>query len=219
MKRSSLVFVLFVIAISLVHSEPRKFTFSSDRTSITMSSGKEKTVLTGHARITSDSIDISADSIDLFGPDFRYARCSGNVTAIDRQQGIKLITENLFYDRVKKHLVIKGYAEMIDQKNSIVVKGNYFESFSDEKITLIQIGVRILKASKNDTLTARSEFARYDRAKNMLDLSGMPVVYKNNDEFRSTRITINLDTDEIKLSGKVSGTIVSSEEKKNKESP
>ena len=213
MKKTSLILFFLTVFVLQGYSEPKKFTFSSDHTSISMSKGQEKTVLTGNAEIISDSIDIRADSIELFGPDFRYALCSGKVTAIDDHQGIKLITQNLFYDRDKKRLVIKGYAEMIDQKNSIVVKGSYFESFSDEKITLIQIGVRIMKASKDSTLTARSEFARYDRSKNTLDLSGMPVVFKDNDEFRSTRITVNLDTDEITLFGKVSGTVVTADAK------
>ena len=213
MKKSSFLLLLFTVCIVQGYSETKKFTFSSDRTSITMAKGSEKTILTGHAEIVSDSLDIRADRIELFGPDFRYAECSGSVTAVDEHLGIKLETETLFYDREKKRLVIKGYAVMIDQKNSIVVKGSYFESFSDEKITLIQIGVRILKASKDSTLTARSEFARYDRSKNTLDLSGMPVVYKDNDVFRSTRIMVHLDTDEITLFGKVSGTVTSTKDK------
>lgn len=211
MKKISLTLVILTVFLTTGFSESKKFTFSSDRTSITMTKGKNKTVLTGKAHIVSDTTDIRADTIELFGPDFRYAECSGNVTAIDTRQGIKITTENLFYDRDNKRLIIRGYAQMVDQKNEMVVKGGYFENLSDEKITLIQIGVRILKASKDSTLTARSEFARYDRSKNTLELSGMPVVYKDGDEFHSTRITINLDTDEIKLTGKVSGTITSSD--------
>ncbi len=211
MKRNSLIIILIILSGMYIFPETKEFNFSSDKTSIMMAKGKEKTVLIGNARITSEATDIHADTIELFGKDLRYARCTGNVTAIDENQGILLKTNDLFYDRDKKRLVIKGYAEMIDQKNEIVVKGGYFENLSEEDITIIQIGVRILKASDESTLTARSEFARYDRSNNTLDLSGMPVVFKDNDVFKATRITINLDTDEIKLYGDVSGTVTSTE--------
>ncbi len=213
MKRISAA-VLFSMLVSLQpgFGEAKTFTFSSDRTTIVMAEGKEKTVLTGHAGITSDSFDITADRIELFGKDLRYARCSGNVTALDENQGILLRTENLFYDRDRKRLVIKSYAEMVDQKNEVVVKGGYFENFSEKETTIIEIGVRILKASDNGTLTARSEFALFNRKENTLELSGMPVVYKNDSVFKASRITIDLDTDEIQLFGKVTGTVQSEHE-------
>ena len=212
MTRSKFFILLFILPAVFLFPESKRFTFSSDKTSIVMAKGDEKTILSGNAHITSDSTDITADTIELFGDNLRYAKCSGNVTAIDEDQGIKLKTSRLFYDRDKKRLVIKAYAEMIDQKNEIVVKGGYFENLADDDITIIQIGVRILKSSEDGTLTARSEFARYDRKEKILNLSGMPVVYKNNDEFQASRITINIDTDEIELFGDVSGSVASEED-------
>jgi len=211
-KISSAVLFALLISIQPGFGETKTFTFTSDRTTIVMAEGNEKTVLTGHAGITSESFDITADKIELFGNDLRYARCSGKVTAIDENQGVLLKTENLFYDRERKRLVIKGYAEMVDQKNEVVVKGSYFENFSEKEMTIIEIGVRILKASDNGTLTARSEFALFDRKSNTLELSGMPVVYRNDSVFRASRITIDLDTDEIRLFGNVTGTVQSEEE-------
>ena len=215
MKKISLA-LLLAVAVSLAFgfSESKTFTFSSDKTTIVMAEGKEKTVLTGHARLTSDSSDISADKIELFGKELRYARCSGNITVIDSDQGIRIKSENLFYDRDEKRLVIKGYAEMVDQKNEVVVKGGYFENLSEKETTIIEIGVRILKVSEDTTLTARSEFALFNRKNNTLELTGMPVVYRNDSEFKASRITIDLDTDEIRLFGKVSGSVSSQEEKK-----
>ncbi len=211
MRNSSVVLLLILVSLH-VYGGTKTFTFSSDKTSIVMTRGKEKTVLSGRAHLTSDETDIHADRIELFGKDMRYAVCTGNVTAVDTSQGIRLKAQNMFYDRDKKRLVIKGYAEMVDQKNEVVVKGNYFENTSEDDITVIEIGVRILKVSEDSTLTARSEFARFDRKNNFLELSGMPVVFKDDSVFRATRITINLDNDEIKLFGDVTGTVASEEE-------
>lgn len=205
------VLVLLTIMISSVFPENKDFTFSSDRTSISLAEGSELTQLEGNAKISSEDTRISADSIELFGDDFRFARCIGNVLVIDTKQGIRITTENLFYDREKEIMTISGYAEMIDQKNEIVVKGSYFENRGKENITIIQIGVRILKASENDSMTCRSEYAKFNRDKDILELSGMPLVFWKDDEYRATRITINLETDDITLAGEVSGTIRSEE--------
>ena len=61
----------------------------------------------------------------------------------------------------------------------------------------------------------RSEFARYNRNDDILELTGMPVVFWKNDEYRALRIIVDLDKDEITLEGKVSGSIFS--EKKDTE--
>ena len=212
------ILILFLIIISSVFSENKDFSFSSDSTSISLAEGSELTRLLGNAEISSEDTNISADSIELFGEDFRYARCSGNVLVVDTNQGIKITTENLFYDREKELMTISGYAEMIDQKNEIVVKGSYFENRGKENITIIQIGVRILKASGNDSMTCRSEYAKYNRDKEILDLSGMPLVIWKDDEYRASRISINLETDDITLTGEVSGTIRSDDsDETNKE--
>ena len=213
MKKISIL-ILFTVIISSVSSENKDFFFSSDRTSISLAEGSELTQLSGNANISSEDTIITADSIELFGEDFRFARCSGNVSVIDSKQGIKITTENLFFDRKKEIMTISGYAEMIDQKNEIVVKGSYFENRGKENITIIQIGVRILKASENDSMICRSEYANFNRENEILALSGMPVVYWKDDEYRATKITINLETDDINLTGEVSGTIKSEEEDK-----
>ena len=206
MKKISILILLTITAGSLF-PESKNFNFSSDRTSISLAEGSELTRLTGNANITSEDTNITADSIELFGDDFRFARCSGNVLVIDLKQGIRITTENLFFDRKKEVLTISGYAEMIDQKNEIVVKGSYFENRGKENITIIQIGVRILKASDDDSMICRSEYAKFNRDNEILELSGMPVVFWKDDEYRATKITINLETDDITLTGEVSGTI------------
>ncbi len=208
------ILILLTVFIGPMFPENKDFFFSSDRTSISLAKGNELTSLMGNAKISSEETKISADSIELFGDDFRFARCTGNVQVIDKKQGILITTENLFFDRKKEIMTISGYAEMVDQKNEIVVKGSYFENRGKENITIIQIGVRILKASENDSMICRSEYAKFNRDSEILELSGMPVVFWKDDEYKATRITINLDTDDIALEGEVSGTIRSTETEK-----
>jgi hypothetical protein len=101
---------------------------------------------------------------------------------------------------------------MQDLKNDVVARGGFFEYFGNEEIAFIQIGVRILKIDEDTELACRSEFARYLRDDEILELSGMPRVTRNKDIYSAARITINLDTDEILLDRDVSGTLITEDE-------
>ncbi len=210
------VLLLLVFSVSLFAAEDKtkkekadKFEFSSNKTSIELSKGKEFTVLEGNARIVSGETLINANRIELFGENFRYAVCSGQVRVRDSKQGIYLKCEKLFFDREKKISRIEEYAEMVDKKNNLVVKGNFLEDSQESETTIIQIGVRIIK----DNIVCRSEAAVYNRKTKELELSSSPYVIKDGDEYRATRIIINIDTDEIKLEGRVRGTIQQEESK------
>jgi lipopolysaccharide export system protein LptA len=186
---------------------PSEFSFSGDSTSLEMQEGKRRTLLSGNARISSDKTSIRADSIELYGEGFRFARCNGNVETEERGKEIHLSSRTLFYDREKELLKIEGYNEMVDRKNELVAKSGYLEHRGEEDVTIFQIGVRILKAAEDTKMVCRGEFARYEREENRLTLSGMPEVRWKDDLYKATRIIINLDSDEIRLEGDVEGTV------------
>lgn len=185
------------------------FKFSTDSMTTVLAKGKEHTILTGNAEITNGDTTITADRIELYGTNFRYAQGSGNVRVVDEKQGITLTSNNLFYDRTDNLSRVQGYAVMTDTKNQIVVKGGFLENRGKEEITIVEIDVRILKVADNQRMACRSEFAQYNRKTDMLQLSGAPVVNWKGDTYQASRITINLKTDEIRLEGDVSGQVVS----------
>ncbi len=193
--------------------EPSTFTFSGDSTSISFSEDDRRTILTGNARIRSEDLLILAEEIELSGEDFRYARCRGNVQVENSPQKITLTTDSLFYDREREFVRIRDYAEMVDLKNEIVVKCGYLEYYNDRELAIFQIGVRILKASEDGQMVCRSDFARYDREVDSLQLSGDPIVYWKGDRYSAVSITINLETDEISLEGDVEGEFTADNER------
>ncbi len=190
------------------------FAYSGDSMTTIIAAGSERAILKGNARIETSDKRITADEIELFGKDFIYAVCRGNVRIIDATRGLDLTSQDLFYDRQQKITRITGNAVMTDLKNEMVVKGGFIEDRDGEQLTIVQIGVRILKKD----LVCRAEFAKYYRDKKILELSGMPYVTRKGDEYQAARITINLDTEEITLEGEVKGTIQSEEKEKPKES-
>ena len=206
--KSKLVLIALLFLTSFLYGEDR-FVFFADRTEAILSKGKEKTILTGNAVIETDTTKIRADRIELYGEDFRFALCSGNIVVEDDKQGFILYCSDLYFDRERELSRVRGYCEMEDQKNGLVVKGAFLENHGKDNRTLIQIGVRILRVDGEDKMVCRSEFALYNRETDTLSLSGSPRVNWRGDDYNASRITINLETDEITLEGQVSGTLES----------
>jgi lipopolysaccharide export system protein LptA len=177
--------------------------YSGDSMTSGFAEGSERAVLSGNAKVQTEDTQIRADRIELFGKDFIFALCTGNVKVVNTKRGMELTSEQLFYDRQEKIARINGSAIMQDFKNEMVVKGGFIEDRDSEQITIMQIGVRILKKD----MVCRAEFARFDRNKNTLELSGMPWVSRKGDEYRAARISVNVDTEEIALEGDVKGQI------------
>jgi lipopolysaccharide export system protein LptA len=173
--------------------------------STSLARGKERTLLRGNAKIRSEETEISASEIEIYGKDFQYAECRGNVVAKDTKKNLLITCDSLRFDRSTNNILAVGNAYMEDEKNEIIIRGHRLENRDKEDLVVIQIGGRILKKD----LAARSEFTTYRRGTNMLELSGLPVLFWKKDEYRASRIVMNLDTEEITLLGDVNGTIIS----------
>lgn len=195
---------LAALAFTLLLAFPgwaERFTFESD--SSYYDKGKSRMVLVGKARLVSDDTKISADRIELFGKDNRYALCSGNVAYVDTKKGVSINTEKLEYDRVAKRSTMQGPTVMEDKENKVVIKGSFIVDDGETEITLIQINVRIIK----EGMICRSEYAYYRRKDKLLELSGLPVVVKDGNEYRASRITVDLDKDDVSMDGGVTGSL------------
>jgi lipopolysaccharide export system protein LptA len=199
------------LAVALLLAPPLAadtFTYSGDAMSTSLAEGSERALLRGNARVDTEDMKITANEIELFGKDFIYVQCRGNVHVVDAKRGIELASRELFYNRKEKIARIKGNAVMTDVKNEMVVKGGFIEDRDAEQLTIVQIGVRILKKD----LVCRSEFAKYWREKKILELSGMPFVTRKGDEYRAARIVVDLDTEQMTFEGDVKGSLESTDQ-------
>ncbi len=200
---------VFFLAAGVMHSwAGEALEIESDRWETVFAEGRERTVLTGNARVRSDRFTVSADQIELFGDNFRYVQTSGNISMTDEERGLFVTGDRVFLDRDRELIRVEGNAEMEDRENELVVRGGFLENRGEDELAIVQVGVRILR----EDLVARAEFARYLRAEDVLELSGLPVVFWQDDEYRAARIVIDLSTDEIVLQGDVRGVIRSGED-------
>ena len=181
------------------------FSFKADRMTGGSASGREITILTGNAEVRSDKLLLKADRIEIQGSDNQFVDCFGNVQGLEEEKEILFETDRLRYDRKLKIARLEGNSTLEDRKNEIVAKGRFIEYDDQSEVTVFQISVRLFK----DNLVCRSEYAVYRRTDKILSLSGFPVVYKKDDEFRADRIRVDLDTDDVFMEGDVSGSLKS----------
>jgi len=198
-----IVTALCCFFVASVYVNADTFTFKADRMSGSKALGKEVTVLSGKAEVRSDNLLLRAERIEIHGDDNQFIDCSGGVWGMEEDKDILFHTDRLRYDRKLKIARLEGSSTLEDRKNEIVAKGNFIEYDDNAEVTVFQISVRLFK----DDMVCRSEYAVYRRNEKLLDLSGFPVVYKKDDEFRADKIRVDLDTDDVTMEGAVSGTI------------
>jgi lipopolysaccharide export system protein LptA len=195
--------VIFILMIASYFTSADVFTFRADRMSGTTAIGKETTILIGNAEVRSDNLLLKAQRIEIQGDNNQFIDCTGGVWGMEEEKDILFFTDRLRYDRKLKIARLEGNSTLEDRKNEVVAKGNYIEYDDRAEVTVLQISVRLFK----DEMVCRSEYAVYRRNEKLLDLSGFPVVFKKDDEFRADRIRVDLDTDDVTMEGAVSGTI------------
>jgi lipopolysaccharide export system protein LptA len=179
------------------------FTFRADRMSGGRATGREIIILTGNAEVRSDTLLLRADRIEIHGENNRFIDCSGNVWGHEEDKDIFFRTDRLRYDRTLKIARLEGNSTLEDRKNELVSRARFIEYDDENEIAIMQINVRLFK---ND-LVCRAEYALYRRAEQMLWLSGFPVVFKKDDEYRADRIRVDLETDDVIMEGDVQGSI------------
>ena len=179
------------------------FTFSADSMTGGRATGREVIVLIGNAVVRSDRLLLMAERIEIHGENNRFIDCRGNVVGHEEEKDIFFRTDRLRYDRTLKIARLEGNSTMEDRKNELVSRARFIEYDDENEVAIMQISVRLFK----DNLVCRSENAIYNRAESMLSLTGFPVVFRNDDEYRAERIRVDLDTDDVIMEGSVQGSL------------
>ncbi|MCL2440209.1 MAG: hypothetical protein FWD14_00570 [Treponema sp.] len=203
-KKLFLLLFVFLFSGNFYSVTANTFSFKADRMSGSSALGRQTTILIGNAEVRSDNLILRADRIEIQGDDNRFIECIGNVWGHEQDKNILFFTDRLRYDRRLKIARLEGNSTLEDRQNEIVARGRFIEYDDQNEIAIFQISVRLFK----DDMVCRSEYAIYRRREKLLDLSGFPVVFKNEDEFRADRIRVDLDTDDVIMEGSVSGTIL-----------
>ncbi|MGE4454528.1 MAG: hypothetical protein AB7D92_08330 [Sphaerochaeta sp.] len=205
MRRVFLLLMMITLPLSLILAE--EISFSGGSTRMHMQQGFETITLSQGATIQSGSLTLLADSIELTGEAFRYVTCSGGVSLQDDERGIRLVSDNLFYDREDEIILIDGYLELDDRTNEVLASAFHLEFSLDEGIVLLQVQVRLYKHTESGAMACKADSLRFDRTKQLLNLEGNATIDWDQDLYQAQRISVDLTTEAISMEGAIKGVV------------
>lgn len=195
----SLVFISFISAPVCAE----KIVFSADSMSGTAGDKSDATSLNGNAFVKTESMEITADSIELKGDNFRYIYATGTITGKNTESKMNFTCGRMKYDRETKIAQLEDTVHLIDEKNNVTADAEIIEYNQNTEIAIMQIGVTLKQ--KDNICTAA--YAVYRKDAQMLEMSGNPKIVQGEDIFRAQEITLDLNTQQITLDGRVSGSV------------
>ena len=204
--RRLLVFLLCSILLPL-YALAEDITFSSGYTRVVMK-GENRTVeLTENVTVKSGQIDIKANKIIISGENYSYLQCIENVQVIDHERDITLNTSMLSYNRSTEFITIDGWVEMQDSKNEVSVSSAWLEFDLNGGILRLQLQTKILKSTSKGPMVCKADNVTYDRNSEKITLLGNAEVEWNNDTYKAQKLSVDLKTEEIVMTGDISGTV------------
>lgn len=202
-KIRKLLFSLLILCFfSIGFSESIKFKADSMRGSI--GENNTTTTLTGNAWIETDSLELFADKITLSGENYNKIVAEGNVKGSYKDSEFSFSCDNLEYNQSTEIVILKNNVSLEDKENNLTAKAKIIEYDKKIEVATMQINVEIIH--ENSVCTAT--LAIYKKADQLLDLSGSPNILQNEDSFSAQEITLNMETEEITLDGKVKGSVI-----------
>lgn len=202
-------YLLLVIIIATLASplSAEEISFKGGSTRMKMQQGSETILLQDGAEVSVGSLLLRSTTMELYGKDFRFVRCEGDVSLKDEERGISLVTSSLLFDREEETLLIDSWVELEDTNNQVIASAARMEFLLQDGIVLLQVQARLLKHTDDGPMVCRSDHMTFDRDREMLDLKGRATILWKPDTYEAQTITVNLKTEEIKMEGSIKGTI------------
>ena len=197
-------FFFFLLIFLNFFAISENITFSAGNMKGVVGSSSDVTELSENAYVLTETMEISADSIKMSGENFRYIEAAGTIKGKNLESKMEFTCENLKYDRETKIAELKNSVTLIDTENNVSAKAQIIEYNQTSEIAIMQIDIE-LKQKDN---VCSGAYAVYRKNDKMLDLSGNAQIKQKNDTFRAQQITLNMDSQEIILDGKVKGSVV-----------
>lgn len=200
--KKAILLVAALVSSGFLYAE--KIKFNARRMSGTAGDKNSTTILQGNANVITKNMEINADFIELSGKDFRYIKARGSIHGINTKSNLDFTCENLFYDRETEIATLENNVVMKDTENDVEAKAQIIEYDQDTEIAIMQIQINLTQ--KDNVCT--SSYAIYRKNEQILEMSGNPKIVQKGDTFRAQTITLDMDTQEITLSGRVKGSVV-----------
>ena len=204
-----LYFLIFLFLVN-ISAQTSTISFKADKVTASVAENKKSTNLIGNAEVKVNSLTISADRIEISGKDYRYVNATGSVKGEDDEKGYSFKADLINFDRKTDTVTMFGKLELKDTKNDVSISSENIEYKKKQEIIIMRFNVKII----NKDINCNSMFALYNRKESKVELTGSPLVKKGKDEFRAGKISVNLDTEDITLDGRVRGSVEQGKDEK-----
>ena len=131
-------------------------------------------------------------------------KAEGNVVGKNTESNLDFSCGRLIYDRETKIATLENDVKLTDIDNDVVAQAQIIEYNQDSEIAVMQIKINLTQ--KDNVCT--SAYAIYKKNEQILEMSGNPKIVQNGDTFRAQTIKLDMDSQEITLSGRVKGAVV-----------
>ncbi|MCR4939486.1 MAG: organic solvent tolerance protein OstA [Treponemataceae bacterium] len=204
MKKTTAV-LLFFLLFSMTF--PEAISFKASRMTGNAGENKQLTELSGNAWVKTTDMEIYADKITLSGNDYEKVVAEGNVRGEDTKSGFSFSCGRLTFNRNSGIARLQDDVALDDKPNEVKATAGIIEYDRTTETAVLQINIKL--EQKNSVCT--SALAVYRKNEQTLEMNGNPVVVRGKDTFRAQTIFFDLETQEIVLDGRVSGTVTEGE--------
>ena len=194
--------ILALAACSIFASE---ISFSGGYTKVSMQQDNKSVTLSGGATVKTDKVELSSDSMKLYGENYRFVTCSGNVKAVEHENGISFNSPDIFYDRETGVVRSDSWIEIQDTEHQASLSGAWFEYNMNTSVMKLQIMARIIKIAEEKLMVCRADDIEYNGKENTVILRGNATVEWKDDTYKAAMIVVDLNTNDISLYGTISG--------------
>ncbi len=210
---SFLLLLLFCVALIPTKTFAEEITFSANSMTGKAGSKNSTTTLKGNAHVKTEKMEVTAEMIELSGKDFRFIKAEGNVSGSNTESNTDFACQKLSYDRNTKIILLSGDVTFTDVENEVESHAEIIEYNQNKETAVMQIRVNLTQ--KDNVCT--SAHAIYRKNEQLLEMSGNPKIVQGEDTFRAQTIILDMDTQEITLTGRVNGTVSTEEEVEEEE--
>ena len=203
MKRFLTIMAILTLAACCLYAG--EISFSGGYTKVSMQQGNRSVTLSGGATVKTDAVELSSDTIELYGENYRYVSCTGNVKAEEKENGISFSSPDIFYDRETGIVRADSWIEIQDTEHEASLSGAWFEYDMNNSVMKLQIMAKILKIADGKLMICRADDIEYNGKEQQVTLRGNASVTWNDDTYKAAMIVVDLDTNDISLYGTITG--------------
>ncbi len=207
MKKNKLyILILFFILNPLIAQksvEPVKF--KANRIEYIYKKGKEQVICRGNARMERSDFFLKANLIRIYGKDRNFAKAFRKVKMVNKKDNVIVYGDYAEYDNVDGYVKVFKSPRLVYTNEKLEIKSAVMESYLNENKSIALGDVKITQTN----YVAYSEKAVYLQNRNLIELTGDPVVYYNKNEFRAEKIIVYIKKEIIKLYDRVVAKIKS----------